>query len=256
MVVSIADHGRAIQAISNSILDLLAQTRATNAAIGEQSKQLTNLQAQVTSFQERVFSIPEQEEPQAEEGAPSPAVEATQMQTPSFFRTRGQPQTPYRTQMEESRASSPSPSNPEEWPSVSGRPARESTTSPPAPESGEPDTTRGEGRIPPPPPTVNIPKEVRVKKPEPFSGKKGREAENFIMRMEVYFNDYEPGTFSDNRKITTTLINMSPGESMNWSDPILRSISSRTACRDPPSLCSVAIPYVVATLIVCYSLYR
>jgi hypothetical protein len=64
---------------------------------------------------------------------------------------------------------------------------------------------------------------------EPFSGKKGREAENFIMRMEVYFNDYEQGTFNDNRKITTTLINMSPGESMNWSDPILRSVSSRTA---------------------------
>jgi hypothetical protein len=26
-------------------------------------------------------------------------------------------------------------------------------------------------------------------------------------------------------------------------------------CRDPPSLCSVAIPYVVATLIMSYSLY-
>jgi hypothetical protein len=79
------------------------------------------------------------------------------------------------------------------------------------------------------PPTFTIPKEVRVKKPEPFSGKKGWEAKNFIMRMEVYFNDYEQGTFNDNRKITTTLVNMSPGESMNWSDPILRCVSSRTA---------------------------
>jgi hypothetical protein len=79
------------------------------------------------------------------------------------------------------------------------------------------------------PPVVNIPKEVRVKKPDPFSGKKGREAENFIIRMEVFFNDYEPGTFSDNRKITTALTNMGPGEGANWSDPILRSVSSQSA---------------------------
>jgi hypothetical protein len=76
---------------------------------------------------------------------------------------------------------------------------------------------------------VNIPKEVRVKKPDPFSGKKGWEAENFIMRMEIYFNDYEPGTFSDSRKITTALTNMGPGEGANWSDPILRSVSSQSA---------------------------
>jgi hypothetical protein len=107
--------------------------------------------------------------------------------------------------------------------------ASESTARPPASQPREPDNTRGEGRILPPPPTFNIPKEVRVKKPEAFSSKKGREAENFRMRMELYFNDYEPGIFNDNRKIMTTLINMSPGESMNWSDPILRSISSRTA---------------------------
>jgi hypothetical protein len=92
----------------------------------------------------------------------------------------------------------------------------------------EPDATRGERTIPLAPTTFIIPKEVRVKKPEAFSGKKGREAENFIMRMEVYFNDYEQGTFNDNCKITTTLINMSSGESMNSSDPILRSISLRS----------------------------
>jgi hypothetical protein len=107
MVVSIADHGRGIQALSNSILDLLTQTRTTNTAIEEQSKQLANLQAQVTSFQERVFSIPEQEEPQAEEGELSPVVEAAQPETPSLLRTRGQPRTPYhRTQASESRPSS------------------------------------------------------------------------------------------------------------------------------------------------------
>jgi hypothetical protein len=76
---------------------------------------------------------------------------------------------------------------------------------------------------------MNIPKEVRVKKPDPFSGKKGREAENFIMRMEIFFNDYEPGTFSDNRKITTALTTMGPGEAANWSEPILKSVSSRSA---------------------------
>jgi hypothetical protein len=59
MVVSIADHGRGIQALSNSVLDLLSQTRTTNTAINEQSKQLANLQAQVTSFQEQVFSLSE-----------------------------------------------------------------------------------------------------------------------------------------------------------------------------------------------------
>jgi hypothetical protein len=31
--------------------------------------------------------------------------------------------------------------------------------------------------------------------------------------------------------------------------------SSMASCRDPLSLCSVAIPYVVATLIVSYSVY-
>jgi hypothetical protein len=49
------------------------------------------------------------------------------------------------------------------------------------------------------------------------------------MRMEVFFNDYEPGTFSDSRKITTALTNMGPGEGANWSDPILRSVSSQSA---------------------------
>jgi hypothetical protein len=174
MVVSIADHGRAIQTLSNSVLDQLTLTRSTNTAFVDQAKQLTNLQALVTSFRDQVFSIPEREEPQAEEGEPSPVVEETHTQTPSFFRRRGQPQTPHhRTQKEESRASSPSLSELEEWPSVRRRSAREATAWPPAPQAGVPDTTRGEGRVPPLPPAVNIPKEVRVKKPEPFSGKKG-----------------------------------------------------------------------------------
>ncbi|QRW06485.1 Retrotransposon gag protein [Ceratobasidium sp. AG-Ba] len=35
-----------------------------------------------------------------------------------------------------------------------------------------------------------IPKGARAKKPEAFNGKRGQEAEIFLMKMEIYFNDY------------------------------------------------------------------
>jgi hypothetical protein len=185
MTSSIADHGRALQSLLDSIKDLLAEARSTKTAINEQSKQLGDLQAQIRSFQEQVVHVQEEGEPLAEGDEPSPEEETTQPETPSFLKGRGQPQTPYqRTRVQESPSR---PSSPEEegWLGPSGRSERESTARPSGSRPDQPDTTRGEGRMPPPPPAMNIPKEVRVKKPDPFSGKKGREAENFIMRMEV-----------------------------------------------------------------------
>jgi hypothetical protein len=75
MVVSISDHGRGIKALSDTVSDLLTQTSAINTSVKGQAKQLTDLQALVTSFRDQVFSIQEREEPQAEEGEPSPVVE-------------------------------------------------------------------------------------------------------------------------------------------------------------------------------------
>jgi uncharacterized protein YoxC len=59
MVASIGDHGRALQSLLNSIKDLLTEARSTKTAMEEQSKQLANLQGQVTSFQEQVFATQE-----------------------------------------------------------------------------------------------------------------------------------------------------------------------------------------------------
>jgi hypothetical protein len=117
MVVSITDQGRRVQAVADSISELLALARGANTAIEEQATRLSNLQAEIMSFEERVFSLPEQEEPEAEEGELSPEVGAAQPQTPSFLRARGQPQTPYqRIRVQESGSSSP---NPPEWPGFS-----------------------------------------------------------------------------------------------------------------------------------------
>ncbi|QRW08586.1 Retrotransposon gag protein [Ceratobasidium sp. AG-Ba] len=68
-----------------------------------------------------------------------------------------------------------------------------------------------------------IPKGARAKKPEAFNGKRGQEAEIFLMKMEIYFNDY--GTaFDNNRKMATFLTNMGEGEAAKWAKPLLRKI--------------------------------
>jgi hypothetical protein len=72
-----------------------------------------------------------------------------------------------------------------------------------------------------------IPKGARAKKPEPFNGKRGREAELFIMRMEIYFLDY-PTAFNDVRKITTTLTNMAGGEGGQWAQSLMKDYLSGT----------------------------
>ncbi|QRV97679.1 Retrotransposon gag protein [Ceratobasidium sp. AG-Ba] len=69
----------------------------------------------------------------------------------------------------------------------------------------------------------DIPKGARAKKPDAFSGKRGQEAEIFLMKMEIYFNDY--GTaFNDSRKMATFLTNMGEGEASKWAKPLLRKI--------------------------------
>jgi hypothetical protein len=73
---------------------------------------------------------------------------------------------------------------------------------------------------------ASIPKEARAKRPEPFSGRKGREAENFIMRMNIYFNDFEEGTFNDQRKMIAMLTNMKEGEASSWALPLLQRLTT------------------------------
>ncbi|QRV89302.1 Retrotransposon gag protein [Ceratobasidium sp. AG-Ba] len=69
----------------------------------------------------------------------------------------------------------------------------------------------------------DIPKGARAKKPDAFNGKRGQEAEIFLMKMEIYFNDY--GTaFQDSRKMATFLTNMGEGEASKWAKPLLRKI--------------------------------
>ncbi|KAG8711511.1 hypothetical protein FRC08_015799 [Ceratobasidium sp. 394] len=74
---------------------------------------------------------------------------------------------------------------------------------------------------------VPILKEARTKKPERFSGQKGKEAEAFLMRMEIYFRDYDEGTFSNGRKITALLMNMALGGVADWAQPLLVKVSEK-----------------------------
>ncbi|QRV87193.1 Retrotransposon gag protein [Ceratobasidium sp. AG-Ba] len=71
---------------------------------------------------------------------------------------------------------------------------------------------------------TSVPKEARTKKPDPFNGRKGKEAENFVMKMEIYFDDYEEGIFNDKKKITNVLMNMQNGDAGNWAQPFLRKL--------------------------------
>ncbi|QRV74504.1 Retrotransposon gag protein [Ceratobasidium sp. AG-Ba] len=100
---------------------------------------------------------------------------------------------------------------------------------PPGPPSGPPSRGNTPPLRPPKPPKKEgstkdeIPKGARAKKPEAFNGKRGPEAEIFLMKMEIYFNDY--GTaFDNNRKMATFLTNMGEGEAAKWAKPLLRKI--------------------------------
>ncbi|KDN45625.1 hypothetical protein RSAG8_04709, partial [Rhizoctonia solani AG-8 WAC10335] len=75
-------------------------------------------------------------------------------------------------------------------------------------------------------PNDNIPKGAKLKKPEPFNGKRGAEAETFLMKMQMYFNDYQ-NAFTDERKIIATLSNMGEGEPSRWAKPLLHKLMDK-----------------------------
>ncbi|GAB1523794.1 hypothetical protein RhiTH_006944 [Rhizoctonia solani] len=68
---------------------------------------------------------------------------------------------------------------------------------------------------------TSITKEARLKQPNVFNGKRGTEAETFIMKMEMYIKEY-PGNFTDERKIRATLTNMGEGEPVKWASPLMQ----------------------------------
>lgn len=69
-------------------------------------------------------------------------------------------------------------------------------------------------------PIAELPKGAKYKKPEAYEGKRGAEAETFLMRMELYFQDYSTA-FDDQRKIEHTLHNMTKGAEQ-WARALLR----------------------------------
>ena len=69
-----------------------------------------------------------------------------------------------------------------------------------------------------------LPKEAQIKRPDPFKGKKGKEAETFMLQMEIYFRSYGR-TFNDQRKIATFLINLKDGAS-GWARIRLQKINA------------------------------
>lgn len=75
-------------------------------------------------------------------------------------------------------------------------------------------TERRHRRADPSPSPVRprIPKEARVQCPDPFNGKKGTEAETFMLCLELYFNEYhEVYENNDRRKINKLLTTMKEG---------------------------------------------
>lgn len=75
---------------------------------------------------------------------------------------------------------------------------------------------------------IEILKDARMKRPEPFSGKRGQEAETFLSKMNMYFNDWEDtGAFTDRRKISTTLANMKEGDASRWAKPLINKVNAQ-----------------------------
>ncbi|QRV80841.1 Retrotransposon gag protein [Ceratobasidium sp. AG-Ba] len=91
---------------------------------------------------------------------------------------------------------------------------------PPGPPSGPP--LRENTPHPRTPEKPNRRKPPRTKSLKEL-GKRGQEAESFLMKMEIYFNNY--GTaFNNNQKMATFLTNMGEGEAAQWAKPLLRKI--------------------------------
>ncbi|EUC56014.1 retrotransposon gag protein, partial [Rhizoctonia solani AG-3 Rhs1AP] len=67
-----------------------------------------------------------------------------------------------------------------------------------------------------------IPKGAKIKQPDPYDGKRGIEAESFIMKMELYFGEW-PTAFPEDRKIKTTLNNMKDTAG-KWAKPLMQKL--------------------------------
>lgn len=75
---------------------------------------------------------------------------------------------------------------------------------------------------------IEIPKDARMKRPDAFSGKRGQEAETFLSKMNMYFNDWvDTGAFTDHRKISTTLANLKEGDASRWAKPLINKINNQ-----------------------------
>lgn len=66
------------------------------------------------------------------------------------------------------------------------------------------------------------PKEAKLKRPSPYEGKRGTEAEDFLIRMEVFFMDYDD-YFTDEKKIKATLNNTAK-QAATWAKTYLQKI--------------------------------
>jgi hypothetical protein len=74
----------------------------------------------------------------------------------------------------------------------------------------------------------DVPKGAKLKLPDPFNGKRGTEAETFMMKMEMYFKEYSKH-FTDERKIRATLVNMGEGEPTKWANPLMQKHLNNTS---------------------------
>lgn len=73
------------------------------------------------------------------------------------------------------------------------------------------------------PPQNNIPKSARQKIPDPFEGKRAADAESYLMRLEMHFEDNEEGYQTDDAKIRKLLANTKEGSmAAGWSLPLIR----------------------------------
>ncbi|KDN41853.1 hypothetical protein RSAG8_07224, partial [Rhizoctonia solani AG-8 WAC10335] len=67
----------------------------------------------------------------------------------------------------------------------------------------------------------SAPKEARAKRPEPYKGQRGTEADIFLLKMETFFKEYKDH-YNDDKKISSVLNNLGEGEPNRWARPLLK----------------------------------
>lgn len=73
-----------------------------------------------------------------------------------------------------------------------------------------------------------MPKGALTKRPEPFNGKRGKEAQDFLNKMNLYFNRYRIFSREPGRKIEAVLTNMAEGEASQWAHPYITKFANDT----------------------------